>query len=62
MKLNGNTVSINQLKIEGHVDNLAVVVQMLRQILNAHASFGIITRSDAMANFYGLCPLRDNIA
>jgi len=41
MKLNGNTVSINQLKIEGHVDNLAMVLQMLGQILNVDAIFGI---------------------
>ena len=40
-KINGNTVSIATLNIKGHVDSLAVVVRMFREILNVDAAFGI---------------------
>ena len=75
-KLNGRLVSIIQLQVDGHVENLALVVQMARQVWNVEAAqlmvkhdigrlpvvedgqlVGIITRSDAMGQFYGLCPL-----
>ncbi|MBW1867483.1 MAG: CBS domain-containing protein [Deltaproteobacteria bacterium] len=39
--LNGFLVSINLLEIQGHVESLAEVVQMYRQILNVDAAFGI---------------------
>ncbi len=40
-RLGGFTVSINIINIRGHVDNLAVVVRMYREILNVDAAFGI---------------------
>lgn len=39
--INGCVVSVNRQKIEGHVEELAVVVNMYRQILNVDAAFGI---------------------
>ena len=41
ISVDGYTVSINRLKINGYVNNLAVVLQMYRQILNVDAAFGI---------------------
>lgn len=41
MKVDGYDVSINRLKVSGHVGNLAVVVHMYRQILNVDAAFGV---------------------
>ena len=40
-KVNGYHVSFNKVDIEGHVDSLAVVVNMYREILNVDAAFGI---------------------
>ena len=40
-RLSGYQISINKLDISGHVDNLAVVVGMYREILNVDAAFGI---------------------
>jgi tRNA nucleotidyltransferase (CCA-adding enzyme) len=45
-KLGGFTVSIATIKIKGHVDNLAVVVRMYREILNADAAFGIFVNPE----------------
>ncbi len=45
-KINGYNVSINKLKIEGHVSSLAVVVGMYREILNVDAAFGIFTNKE----------------
>lgn len=42
-KVNGYRISICRQKIEGHVDSLAVVVHMLREILNVDAAFGIFS-------------------
>lgn len=39
--VNGYNVSFNKVEIEGHVDSLAVVVNMYREILNVDAAFGI---------------------
>ena len=39
--LGGYTVSINRVGLRGYVSNLAVVVQMYRQILNVDAAFGV---------------------
>jgi len=39
--LGGYTVSINRMRVRGYVSNLAVVVQMYRQILNVDAAFGV---------------------
>ena len=40
-KIKGYTISLSRLDISGHVENLAVVVQMYREILNVDAAFGI---------------------
>ena len=40
-KIKGYEVSVNTLDIKGHVDSLAVVVRMYREILNVDAAFGI---------------------
>jgi CBS domain-containing protein len=41
MRINGFSVSINKMDIQGHVDSLAVVVRMYREIMNVDAAFGI---------------------
>jgi len=45
-RINGYSVSINKLEINGHVNGLAVVVGMYREILNVDAAFGIFTNKD----------------
>jgi nanoRNase/pAp phosphatase (c-di-AMP/oligoRNAs hydrolase) len=45
-RINGFQVSIARVKVEGHVDGLAVVLQMYRQILNVDAAFGIFYTGD----------------
>ena len=40
-RLGGYQIGINKLDITGHVNNLAVVVGMYREILNVDAAFGI---------------------
>jgi tRNA nucleotidyltransferase (CCA-adding enzyme) len=40
-KMNGYTVSICTLTLKDHVDSLAIVVRMFREILNVDAAFGI---------------------
>ena len=40
-EMKGYNVSVNALDIKGHVDSLAVVVRMYREILNVDAAFGI---------------------
>ncbi|RPH51591.1 MAG: CBS domain-containing protein [Desulfobacteraceae bacterium] len=45
-KINGYSVSINKLEINGHVNGLAVVVGMYREILNVDAAFGIFTNKE----------------
>jgi len=39
--VDGNSLSINRLRVRGYVSNLAVVVQMYRQILNVDTAFGV---------------------
>jgi CBS domain-containing protein len=39
--VDGYAVSIKRLRVSGYVGNLAVVVQMYRQILNVDAAFGV---------------------
>lgn len=46
MKINGYNISINHLDINGHVGNLAVVVNMYREIVNVDAAFGIFSNRD----------------
>jgi nanoRNase/pAp phosphatase (c-di-AMP/oligoRNAs hydrolase)/CBS domain-containing protein len=45
-RIGGFTVSINEVNIKGHVDSLAVVVRMYREILNVDAAFGIFTNNE----------------
>ncbi|MFO7495149.1 MAG: CBS domain-containing protein [Desulfobacterales bacterium] len=45
-RINGFQVSIARVQVEGHVDGLAVVVQMYREILNVDAAFGIFSTRD----------------
>ncbi len=40
-KINGHSVSISKLAVEGHIEGLAVVVGMYRDIMNVDAAFGI---------------------
>jgi nanoRNase/pAp phosphatase (c-di-AMP/oligoRNAs hydrolase) len=40
-RLGGYQISINQMNINGHVNNLAVVVGMYREIFNVDVAFGI---------------------
>ncbi len=42
-KIKGHRVSINKIRIAGHVDSLAVVVRMAMEILNVDAAFGIFS-------------------
>ncbi len=44
-KIKGHCISINQVPIDGHVDNLAVVVRMYLEILNVDAAFGVFAES-----------------
>lgn len=44
-KIKGHRISINQVPIDGHVDNLAVVVRMYLEILNVDAAFGVFAES-----------------
>jgi CBS domain-containing protein len=44
-RLNGYDISIHSLQIRGHVEGLAVVVQMYREIMNVDAAFGIFADS-----------------
>lgn len=46
MRINGYSVSINKLRLEGHVDSLAVVVRMYRDIMNVDAAFGIFSDAE----------------
>ena len=41
LMIDGYSVSINRLKVRGYTNNLALVVQMYRQILNVDAAFGV---------------------
>jgi nanoRNase/pAp phosphatase (c-di-AMP/oligoRNAs hydrolase) len=52
-KVKGYTLSISRIEINGHVENLAVVVQMYREILNVDAAFGIFTGSNGRCMVIG---------
>lgn len=45
-QINGHWVSICQMEIDGHVDSLAVVVRMFREIMNVDAAFGVFNNVD----------------
>lgn len=40
-KLNGFTISINCMEVEGHVQGLSMVVDMYRELINVDAAFGV---------------------
>lgn len=42
-KINGYKLSISQLAVKGHVEGLALVVNMFRDIMNVDAAFGIFS-------------------
>ena len=46
-KVNGHTISISRLPIDGHVHSLALVVGMFREIMNVDAAFGIFCLTDS---------------
>ena len=46
IKISHFSVSINAVTIEGHVNNLSLVVNMYRDILNVDAAFGIFVHKD----------------
>ncbi|MCJ7773959.1 MAG: CBS domain-containing protein [Desulfobacterales bacterium] len=43
-KIKGHIISINKTEIDGHVNNLALVVKMYSDILNVEAAFGIFEK------------------
>ncbi len=45
-ELSGFSISISKMSIEGRVRNLAMVIQMYREIVNVDAAFGIFTDSE----------------
>jgi tRNA nucleotidyltransferase (CCA-adding enzyme) len=45
VRLNGHSISINIIDIEGYVDSLAVVVRMYMEIVNVEVAFGIFMES-----------------
>jgi len=49
-KLNGYKLSLSRVEIPGHVESLALVVRMYREILNVDAAFGIFTSQDRKRN------------
>lgn len=46
LKIDGYNIGINKHKIEGHVENLAVVVRMYREIADVDAAFGVFTNKN----------------
>jgi len=46
IKINGHSISINKMDVEGYVDSLAVVVRMYMEIVNVDVAFGIFSDSE----------------
>jgi len=46
IKINGHSVSINKVDVEGYVDSLAVVVRMYMDIINVDVAFGVFSAAD----------------
>ncbi|MBR9985951.1 MAG: CBS domain-containing protein [Desulfosarcina sp.] len=46
LKLNGYTISISRIHIDGHVGSLALVVRMYRDIVNVDAAFGLFVSEE----------------
>jgi tRNA nucleotidyltransferase (CCA-adding enzyme) len=47
VRLNGHRLSISKLEVRGHVEGLALVVGMFRDIMNVDAAFGIFNDPNA---------------
>jgi tRNA nucleotidyltransferase (CCA-adding enzyme) len=45
-RINGHSISISKMPVDGHVDGLALVVKMYRDIMNVDAAFGIFSLSE----------------
>ncbi|MEJ2040649.1 MAG: CBS domain-containing protein [Desulfosarcinaceae bacterium] len=45
-RINGHLISISKMEVEGHVDGLAIVVGMFRDIMNVDAAFGVFSTPD----------------
>lgn len=52
-RINGYSVSIGKVKIKGYIDNLAVVIQMYREIMDVDAAFGIFVEKDSKCMVIG---------
>ncbi|BBO87721.1 CBS domain-containing protein [Desulfosarcina ovata] len=46
LKINGYSVSLSQITLNGHVGNLALVVRMFRDIVNVDAAFGLFVSQE----------------
>jgi tRNA nucleotidyltransferase (CCA-adding enzyme) len=46
IKINGHSICISHQEIKGHIDSLAVVVRMFREIVNVEAAFGIFNNTE----------------
>lgn len=46
IKINGYTISLSRVQIQRHVESLALVVRMYKEILNVDAAFGIFSGSN----------------
>jgi CBS domain-containing protein len=46
LRIDGHTVGVGRLDIDGHVEGLAMVVRMFRDIVNVDAAVGIFRRKD----------------
>ena len=56
VEVNGYNISINRVDVEGHVENLAVVVNMYREILDVDAAFGVfINKNSKRSIVIGRC-------
>jgi nanoRNase/pAp phosphatase (c-di-AMP/oligoRNAs hydrolase)/CBS domain-containing protein len=44
-KINGHSISISKMEVEGYVDSLAVVVRMYMEIVNVDVAFGVFSDS-----------------
>jgi len=51
--VNGFEISFSRQSVSGHVDRLAVVVQMYREIINVDAAFGIFERENGSSMVIG---------
>lgn len=43
LQINGHSISVNHIQISGHVESLAIVMRMYRDILNVDAAVGIFS-------------------